>query len=109
MADPDTSINKRDEFVNKCRHNNKFLLQNFKSNHKVDVLAHTIMRQDQQKKCFVKLHKLEPDDIIKSCYVKLKKIKPVNEEKKSKEPVRRSQRRKYNVANKPGNEDFLWE
>ena len=38
---PETLINKRDEFLNKCRHANKFKLRNFKYEGNVDLLYHT--------------------------------------------------------------------
>ena len=37
----ETLINKRDEFLNKCRHANKFKLKNFKYEGYVDLLYHT--------------------------------------------------------------------
>ena len=40
-ARPETLINKRDEFLNKCRHANKFKLRNFKYEGHVDLLYHT--------------------------------------------------------------------
>ena len=40
-ARPETLINKRDEFLNKCRHANKFKLKNFKYEGHVDLLYHT--------------------------------------------------------------------
>ena len=38
---PETLINKRDEFLNKCRHANKVKLRNFKYEGNVDLLYHT--------------------------------------------------------------------
>ena len=40
-ADPMVLINKRDEFLNKCRHANKYKLKNVKYDQHVDLLYHT--------------------------------------------------------------------
>ena len=41
LADTEKTLNKRDEFVTKCRHQNKFKLINIKDQGKIDLLAHT--------------------------------------------------------------------
>ena len=63
MTDPSKSINKRDEFISKCRHTNKFILGNLKSDHQVDILAHTVVRYVSQEK-----------DLCKPCHVNLKTL-----------------------------------
>ena len=39
-------INIRNEFISKCRHKNKCILENLKVKHEVDVLKHTIRHDD---------------------------------------------------------------
>ena len=47
FADPVTALNKKSEFLGKCRHINKFLLSNVKSENNIDILKHTILSQNQ--------------------------------------------------------------
>ena len=47
FADPSTALNKKSEFLGKCRHVNKFLLSNVKSENHIDIMKHTILSQKQ--------------------------------------------------------------
>ena len=43
FSNPNTSINKRNEFVSKCRHQNKFTLSTLNVDYNADILKHTII------------------------------------------------------------------
>ena len=47
FANPKDIVNVRDEFVTKCRHQNKFKLSTFKHNLKIDLLAHTSNKETE--------------------------------------------------------------
>ena len=100
FAYEDKSINKRDEFVSKCRHQNKFKLSFLKNAQEVDLLAHTNNVSLQHKtgvdayhKCnlsrFRKVKKVVSDwsSNLKECTVRIEKLDLSNQKNLTLSPV----------------------